>query len=283
MDCDSARVALSARIDGEDPALPGEDLDAHLATCAECRAWQQRAHAVTRRTRLGGAFLDHDLTGAVLAAVPVTSTRRWRQLVPRGALVVLALSQLAIAVPMLLGHDHDAGMHAAHELGSFNLALAIAFAVGALRPRLSAGLAWPCGIAAAGLIVTALADLAGGETIGADEAAHLVALAGAALLAWQARPGAIPVAGPAAGADTERGDLKTAEEDVASTGWAVARTRPGHGGDAARLATPHHTGSPGAAAGTIAAGAAEPAAGRAAGSESGRADDAPGHRDESVA
>ncbi len=80
-------------------------------------------------------------------------------------------------------------MHAAHELGSFNLALAIAFAVGAVRPRLSAGLAWPCGIAAAGLLVTALADLAGGQAIGADEAQHLVALAGAALLAWQARHG----------------------------------------------------------------------------------------------
>ena len=50
---------------------------------------------------------------------------------------------------LLFGHDHDAGVHAAHELGSFDLALAIAFAVGAVRPKLSAGLAWPCAIAAA--------------------------------------------------------------------------------------------------------------------------------------
>ena len=88
---------------------------------------------------------------------------------------------------LILGHDHDAGTHAAHELGSFDLALAIAFAVGAIRPALSAGLAWPCAIAAAGLAGTAIADLIGGQTIGADEAQHLIAVAGAVLLFWQAR------------------------------------------------------------------------------------------------
>lgn len=150
MDCDSAREAISARIDGEEPRAAGHALDAHLPDCVGCREWQQRAHSVTRRARLGGAFLDHDLTPRVLAAAPAAGPPRWRKLAPRCALVVVALSQLAIAVPMLfLGHDHDAGVHAAHELGSFNLALAIAFAVGAIRPALSAGLAWPCSISAA--------------------------------------------------------------------------------------------------------------------------------------
>ena len=70
MECDRVREAISARIDGEDPGLPDDALEAHLAGCADCRAWQQRAHAVTRRARLGGSFLDHDLTPRVLAAVP---------------------------------------------------------------------------------------------------------------------------------------------------------------------------------------------------------------------
>jgi hypothetical protein len=52
---------------------------------------------------------------------------------------------------------------------------------------LSAGLAWPCAIAAAGLAGTAIADLTAGEAFGADEAQHLVAVAGAVLLCWQAR------------------------------------------------------------------------------------------------
>jgi predicted anti-sigma-YlaC factor YlaD len=201
MECDRAREAISARIDGEDPGLPADVLEAHLAGCAACREWRQRAHAVTRRARLGGPFLDHDLTSAVLAAVPAAPKRRSPRLTQRAGLIVVALTQLAITVPLLiLGHDHGAGTHAAHELGSFDLALAIAFAVGAVRPALSAGLAWPCGIAAAGLVTTAVIDLIGGQTIGADEVQHLVAAAGAALLFWQARTVGSRAAGPAAAA-----------------------------------------------------------------------------------
>ncbi|HTU08004.1 MAG TPA: zf-HC2 domain-containing protein, partial [Trebonia sp.] len=184
MDCDRAREAISARIDGEDPGVPGGALEAHLKTCAACRGWQQRAHAMTRRARLGGPFLDRDLTARVLAAIPPQRAGRGRGgLARRAALAAVAVAQLAITIPLLiLGHDHDAGVHAAHELGSFDLALAIAFAVGAVRPALSAGLAWPCSIAAAGLAGTAIVDLIAGQTFGADEAQHLVAVAGAALL-----------------------------------------------------------------------------------------------------
>ena len=188
MDCDTIREAISTQIDGEAPWLPPDALATHLAGCPACRDWQRRAHTVTRRVRLGGAFLDHDLTPAGARGRPGRRARRRLRLARRGVLIALALAQFAIAVPMLfLGHDHDAGVHAAHELGSFNLALAIAFAVGAIRPKLSAGLAWPCGIAAGGLVTTAIIDLIGGQAIGADEAQHLVALAGAALLVWQSR------------------------------------------------------------------------------------------------
>jgi predicted anti-sigma-YlaC factor YlaD len=188
MECDLAREAISARIDGEDPGLQDDVLDVHLAGCAACRSWQQRAHGVTRRTRLGGPFLDHDLRPQVLAAFPPAARGLQRLSAQRAGLAALAAAQLAITVPLLIfGHDHDAGAHAAHELGSFDLGLAIAFAVGAIRPALSAGLAWPCGIAAAGLAGTAIADLIGGQAIGADEAQHLIAVFGATLLFWQAR------------------------------------------------------------------------------------------------
>lgn len=187
MQCDRFREAISARIDGEDSGLPDGALDAHLDVCADCRAWQQQAHAVTRRTRLGGSFLDHDLAPRVLAAVPAGTAGRRRRFAQRAGLAAVAVAQLAITVPLLLGHDHDAGVHAAHELGSFDLSLAIAFAVGAIRPALAAGLAWPCAIAAAGLMGTATIDLIGGQTPGADEAQHLIAVAGALLLIWQVR------------------------------------------------------------------------------------------------
>jgi predicted anti-sigma-YlaC factor YlaD len=204
MECDRVREAISARIDGEDPGVPNGAIEAHLATCAACRGWQQRAHAMTRRARLGGRFLEQDLTARVLAALPPEPARRQSArrlgaacgggMARRAGLAAVAVAQLAITIPLLiLGHDHDAGLHAAHELGSFDLALAIAFAVGAVRPALSAGLAWPCAIAAAGLAGTAIVDLIAGQTFGADEAQHLVAVAGAVLLCWQART----VSGPA--------------------------------------------------------------------------------------
>jgi predicted anti-sigma-YlaC factor YlaD len=123
-------------------------------------------------------------------------------LAQRAGLAALAVAQLAITVPLLIfGQDHDAGAHAAHELGSFDLALAIAFAIGAIRPALSAGLAWPCGIAAAGLAGTAIADLIGGQAIGADEAQHLIAVFGATLLCWQARTYRSGTAGAAVAGD----------------------------------------------------------------------------------
>ena len=210
MRCDRFREAVSARIDGEDPGMPAVAVDAHLEACADCRAWQQRAHLVTRRGRLGGPFLDHDLTSQVLAAVPAADSGRRPRFTQRAGLAAAAIAQLAITVPLLLlGHDHDAGAHAAHELGSFDLSLAITFAVGAVRPALAAGLAWPCAIAASGLTATALIDWIGGQTPGADEAQHLIAVAGALLLVWQARTNRRP-AGSAAddfrsGADTSPG------------------------------------------------------------------------------
>jgi predicted anti-sigma-YlaC factor YlaD len=240
MECERAREAISARIDGEDPGVPDGALEAHLAGCHACRGWQQRAHVMTRRARLGGPFLDRDLTDLVLAAFPPAPARRRLRLALRTALLAAALGQLAVTVPLLiLGRDQGAGTHAAHELGSFDLALAIAFAVGAIRPALSAGLAWACGIAAAGLTGTAIADLIGGQTFGADEAQHLIAVAGAVLLIWQARTAGTGVAGTGTAGATDW------VEAAPGPGAAVAGTvsqlegRPrSPGGSAARVTTP---------------------------------------------
>jgi predicted anti-sigma-YlaC factor YlaD len=267
MECDRAREAISARIDGEDPGVPDGALDAHLAGCAACRDWQQRAHVMTRRARLGGTFLDRDLTGRVLAAIPPVPARRRLRLALRGALLAAALGQLAVTVPLLiLGHDHDAGTHAAHELGSFDLALAIAFAVGAIRPALSAGLAWTCGIAAAGLAGTAIADLIGGQTLGADEAQHLIAVAGAVLLIWQGRVGG-----------TDAADAGTAD----ATDWprATPSSRAAEPGTVSRLNGPPRFPGNGAARGTAPDTVrVTPAAGLPDGAQHAGADQVPGRQ-----
>jgi hypothetical protein len=52
-------------------------------------------------------------------------------------------------------------------------------------------------MAAIALVITAIADLASGQAMGVDEALHLVALAGATVLAWQSRTIGTGSAGPA--------------------------------------------------------------------------------------
>jgi predicted anti-sigma-YlaC factor YlaD len=239
MECYRAREAISARIDGQDSGVADDALRAHLAGCQGCRSWQQRAHAATRRARLGGSFLDHDLTSSVLAALPSAPAPRAR-FARRAGLTAVAMAQLAITVPLLiLGHDHDAGAHAAHELGSFDLALAIAFIVGAIRPVLSAGLAWPCGVAATGLAGTAIADMIGGQTIGADEAQHLIAVCGAVLLFWQARTEGARGSGPARGLRPADPGIAMADAVPVAASWPGGSPEPADGGtDAARSMVP---------------------------------------------
>lgn len=216
MDCESIRAAISASLDDEDAGVRAGVIRAHVDECAACWDWRERQHALTRRARLSGYVLDHDLAARVLDALPAPASRQsWAPMGRRVALVLVAAGQLAITVPLLiLGHDRDAGVHAAHELGSFDLALAIAFVVGAVRPRLSAGLAWPCCVAALGLAGTAVVDMVAGQTFGSDEGQHLVAVAGALLLFWQSRAlssRALP-AGPAAVTAGLRGDGQRTDE-----------------------------------------------------------------------
>lgn len=186
MECARVREAISARLDGEDAGVGPPELVAHLAGCPACRAWQDAAHALTRRTRLGGVLPDRELSVPVLAAASVPSGVSSRSV--RAVLLLAATAQLALGVLLLVSGEPGAGQHAGHELASFDLALAAAFFVGGLRPRWSAGLVWPVGVAAGGLVLTAVADLLRGATLGLDEAPHLVAVVGALALAWQAFP-----------------------------------------------------------------------------------------------
>jgi predicted anti-sigma-YlaC factor YlaD len=186
MDCELAREALSALLDGEAPGVGRAEVEQHLAGCPACRAWREAAYAVTRRARVGparaappvdvSALVAAMLDRAVKPRRPAVSWTRW-------ALVVVAVLQLAVTAPVLiLGSDHDAPVHIAHEMGSFDLALAAGLLMAAWRPALAAGMRTVVGAAALLLMVTAAVDLAGGRTTVGDEAPHLLAVVGWLLL-----------------------------------------------------------------------------------------------------
>jgi anti-sigma factor RsiW len=48
-DCDRARIALMALIDGEHDAAGEAVAEAHLATCPDCREWQRQFQMMTGR------------------------------------------------------------------------------------------------------------------------------------------------------------------------------------------------------------------------------------------
>jgi predicted anti-sigma-YlaC factor YlaD len=206
MRCDLSREAVSARLDGE--ALPaGVDeraLDAHLAGCVDCQAWETSALALHRQARLHAAPVVADRTDAILAALPVTARpRRVREGV-RYALLAIGLTQLLLALPVLLtGEAGGMSTHMAREMAAFEVALGIGLLSVAWRPRLAGGLL-PFGIAfAATIVLTSVLDLVGGGTGTGTEAHHVLDLVGVGLVAAvEVRPrsgrrhhhGAVPAA-----------------------------------------------------------------------------------------
>ena len=84
----------------------------------------------------------------------------------------------------------SAPVHMAHETGAWNLAVAAAFLAVAAGPRLAAGALPFLGTLAALLTPVTLADLAAGHVPAERAIAHLLLLAGVALvsaLAWRGR------------------------------------------------------------------------------------------------
>src|SRR4051812_15136098 len=173
MRCDEAREALSARLDGE--PVDEATLDRHLDGCDPCGEWLAAAHAVTRRWRLLPVPEVPDLTEQIVAAVQAEQLQPARRATTATQVGLLGVSapQPALALPILLaGHDHEAPLHVAHEMGSFNLALALAYFVTGLQPFRAGGLLPFAGIVAGLLAVTAGTDLAAHRTSLSEEIPH---------------------------------------------------------------------------------------------------------------
>ncbi|MFI0791356.1 zf-HC2 domain-containing protein [Micromonospora rubida] len=191
MTCDDVRAALSARLDGEDPQAPAAALDAHTGSCPGCRSWLARAERVTRLARLRPVEVP-DLTTSILAAVAAdraaargvaATTARARRQVLRVAVAVAAVAQLAVALPVLLaGFGVGADPHTGREMASFDVALAVGFALAAWRPERARAFLPVAVVLAACLAATSALDIANSTTALVHEVGHLAAVAQAGLL-----------------------------------------------------------------------------------------------------
>jgi predicted anti-sigma-YlaC factor YlaD len=184
---------LSAQVDGETEPAMTETIAEHLADCPYCAVWQELLHRLTRRVRLTSARALPDRTPQLLAAVLADqSARRPARRAyrfTRWGLAIAAAAQLVIIIPALILGDAGAGVpvQASHELGAFNLALAVGFLGAALRPARARGALLLVAPATALLVVLAIIDSALGQTTLLAETPHLIAVAGWALLAVLAK------------------------------------------------------------------------------------------------
>lgn len=182
MRCEQAREGLSARLDGEAPGVPTAALEAHVASCAACRAWPELVADAARPLRVQPALPGRDLVEAVQSALKDTAAalpaRRWA----RVALVAVAVAHLLLSLPALIAGDGHGAVHVARELGATDVALAVGVLAAAWRPWRAAGMLPVVAALALGLGATSVLDLLAGETTALAELPHLLAVIEAALL-----------------------------------------------------------------------------------------------------
>jgi predicted anti-sigma-YlaC factor YlaD len=193
MDCDIARTAVSARLDGEDLGVDPVDLVGHLERCTACRAFARDADAMHREVRLARAPSVPDLTAPILASIGSESPpHATHERALRATLAIVAGVMIVAALPaLLLGDDAGLPVHAARHIGSFDLALAVGFLFAAWRPSRLPGLLPVVTALVACLLATSVLDVLDGSTAALTEVQHaveVVGLAAAWLLAHPLQP-----------------------------------------------------------------------------------------------
>jgi predicted anti-sigma-YlaC factor YlaD len=187
MDCDVAREALSARIDGEREQIPAARVDEHLAGCGSCRQWQADAVEQTQLLRrLAGRSQLSAVRPRTASASehPRSPSVPW----PRWALGAVGVVQLVLAVAqgmgVHLGMPHAAmGGHVLNESTAWSAALGVVMVAAAVRPPVAGGLMWVLGAFAAVLSVYVVADAVAGRVTADRILTHLPVVVGA-VLAW---------------------------------------------------------------------------------------------------
>ncbi len=178
VDCEWWQTAISARADGEDPGVDERLLVAHLASCGDCRAFEDAIEGSRRRLVVREATVMPDLSRPV-SRLNAVADRASRWGVVRALLFVVAVEVIVLSVPALFDSSNHDGRH----LGAFSIAYGVALAVVAVRPA-RARTVLPVSIVLAGaLLITAVIDLARGVVPLVDEATHLPELF-SVLLVW---------------------------------------------------------------------------------------------------
>ncbi|MGB7360654.1 MAG: zf-HC2 domain-containing protein [Mycobacterium sp.] len=192
MECEVARDALSARIDGEREPVPAARVDEHLAQCADCRTWLDgvtvQAASLRRMAQRPVALppIAHARVG-----VPSRLRSSWR----RWALLGVGVVQIAVGSVQALGlsvglsHDHGMGSggHLLNESTAWTITLGVVMVGAAVWPSAAAGLAGVLSVFVGVLTAYVVADAMSGAVTAARVLTHLPVVVGAvlAILVWR--------------------------------------------------------------------------------------------------
>ncbi|RUP06820.1 MAG: hypothetical protein EKK34_01685 [Mycobacterium sp.] len=194
MDCEVAREALSARLDGEREPVPSARVDQHLDECGACREWFDQVGRQARELR---RLVESRPVIAPVGPIGTQQTpRRFALSWHRWALLGVGLAQLALAVAQGVGldvglhHGMNNGSHLLNESTSWCVALGVIMVVAALWPAAAAGLAGVLTVYVAVLAVYVAVDAASGAVSLGRMLTHLPVVLGAVLatIGWRSTP-----------------------------------------------------------------------------------------------
>jgi predicted anti-sigma-YlaC factor YlaD len=209
MACERWREMLSAQLDGEDDPAGRPLVDEHLAGCADCRQWLDRAATVNRLTGTSLATPVPDLSAAILASAPKPASKRSR--ITRAALYVALAAvgtvQLILGLAQVgggaSGTHQNAGLEVApghlwHESAAWNVAVGTGFLFIALRRTRPTGMV-PMLTAFVGmLLLLSVNDLSAGRVDATRLVSHGFVLVGYLLVISLSRFTAGPAQPPGA-------------------------------------------------------------------------------------
>lgn len=207
VDCEVAREALSARIDGEREPVPSTRVDEHLEGCSACRSWFERvagqAAVLRRAAQPRPAIFSLGPFGRRGRAAPRLVRLSWQQCALLGVgivqVVLAGVQAFGLNVGLMSGHDMSSGHHLLNESTAWSVALGVVMIGAALRPSGAAGLAGVLSVFAAVLAIYVVIDALAGTVTAMRILSHAPVVLGAvlAVLVWQSsrpRPTPNPIA-----------------------------------------------------------------------------------------
>jgi predicted anti-sigma-YlaC factor YlaD len=184
MRCERCREALSARLDDEDPGIDDASVHAHLASCASCRAYESRLVDLHRMTRVRRAEPVPDLSGAVMARMPVPGNPHdavlgWL----RSGLTFIGVVTVLLAAAVIAANDPTNPAH----LAAWDLAFGGALLIAAYQPARARGLLPMAVLLVGSMALASTVDLANGHDPTHGLLFHAAELIGVLFLALMAR------------------------------------------------------------------------------------------------